>query len=235
MSEQSKSDLQAFGSGFLVFIGIVGIGGVLLIRSPRPTKPVAAAMPIDLDAVASKDTGERRAESPAPLIGAEDENEDAVAASDVDASGAEADSSPKYVSKGRFSPPRLKTTPHLDVSNSGVAATAVVTNTIDSNRTVKTADKTASPKLDLRGAGAPASASVRYGGNSRSELMGRGLGPVYNFKGGAGKGGSGAPGREVDGENAQIVDIQRRIEDSGLSDDQRTKFKKDIDEAGKTQ
>ena len=223
MSEQGKSDVQAFIAGLLGFVAVMAIGGgVMMARSFQQAKatgkPVAAAEPIDLGpsmprpALSSPQVQQERfAQSPAPLIGAEEESEGAEAA----------ESAPN----AKSSSPRLELTEHLDKTGSGSSAKAVVKNTAAPVMAAKAAGKKASPKLGLMAGGSTASASVHYGVTSRNELMGRAAGPVYNFKGGAGK--------RANDVNVRVADLQRRIESSDLTADQRTQLQQELAEGNK--
>ncbi|MDD5302341.1 MAG: hypothetical protein PHS14_04455 [Elusimicrobia bacterium] len=241
MSEQSKSNFQAFGAGLLGFVAVLAIGGgALLVRSSQQAKagsrPVAAAEPIDLGSSMPRPSmspasvqKERRAESPAPLMGAEDESEGAEAPAEASAAAA---SSPESAPPAKSPAPRLEVTQHLDKPGNGSSATAIVRNTAAPEKPAKAfSHKTL--KLDPAGMAPASVASVHYGVTSRSELMGRAAGPVYNFKGKGAVGGSGATGQLADEVNAKVAEIRRQLEASGLPADQRAKLQKELDEAVK--
>ena len=246
MSEQNKSNLQAFGAGLLGFVAVMAIGGgALMVRSSQQAKsaarPDAAAAPIDLgasmprsapsSATASK---ERRAESPAPLMG-EDESQGSeapVAASAASVSEAAASDSAQSVNSEAA---RLKVTQHLDMPGNGSSATAVVKNTLEPEKAAKAGSKKAAAKLDPTGGGSNAIAAVHYGVTSRSELMGRAAGPVYNFKGKGKTGGSAPTGKLADDANAKINDLNAQLKDVGLPPELREKLKKDLEDVAKRQ
>lgn len=245
MSEQNKSNLQAFGAGLLGFVAVMAIGGgALMVRSSQQAKstarPDAAAAPIDLgasmprsapsSAIAAK---ERRAESPAPLMGADEPqgSEAPVAASAASAAGeSSSESGPSVNSEAS----RLKVTQHLDKPGNGSSATAVVKNTLAPEKAAKAERKKAGAKLDATGGGANAIAAVHYGVTSRSELMGRAAGPVYNFQG-KGKTGSAPTGKLADESNAKIADLNNQLKDVGLPPEMRAKLIKDLESVTKSQ
>ena len=74
-------------------------------------------------------------------------------------------------------------------------------------------------------------ASVQYGATSRSELMGRAAGPVYNFKGRGNSGGAAAVGKLGADMKNKVKDLQRQLETAGLPPEARAKLQMDIDAA----
>lgn len=238
MSEQSRSNFQAAGAGLLGFIAAMAIGGgALFLRSSPRARPAASSidlgssMPIPAMSSALVQT-ERRAQSPSPLIGAEDESDKSQApAGAVDAPTGGAVPS-EAAPSAQASSPRLETIRHLDAQGGGSSATTVVKNSAAPEMAAEPAGKKVAPRLKLTGRGSAAIAAVRYGGTSRDGLMGRASGPVYNFKG-AGKGASAATARMADGVSSQVAGIQGQLESSDLPGDQRAKFQKDLAEANK--
>ena len=245
MSEQNKSNLQAFGAGLLGFVAVIAIGGgALMVRSSQQAKsaarPEAAAAPIDLGASMPRPSmssnpaaKERRAESPAPLMGV-DESQDPVAAAAASAASAAGESSSESGQSVNSEASRLKVTQHLDKPGNGSSATAVVKNTLAPEKTAKAESKKAAAKLDATGGGSNAIAAVHYGVTSRSELMGRAAGPVYNFKG-KGKTGSAPTGKLADDSNAKIADLNTQLKDVGLPAEMRAKLMKDLEDVTKSQ
>lgn len=246
MSEQGKSNFQAFGAGLFGFVAVMAIGGgALLVHNSRAAKagakPEAAAVPIDLGssmprtplspASAQK---ERRAQSPAPLIG--DEHEVGGSEAPAGASEGAVVSSPETAARAQSTAPRLEATQHLDKPGNGSSATAIVKNTLSPEEAPqasgqKLTGKKALLKLDPAGGGAIA--SVHYGASNRSELMGRAAGPVYNFKGKGKSGGSAASGKMADDVKGKIADIKRQLDAAGLSAEERAKLEKDLDAVNK--
>jgi len=246
MSEQNQSNFQALGAGLLGFVAVMAVGGGALMvhssqQSKAAAKPVAAAAPIDIGAASPASLPEmsasrarqeeRRMESPAPLIG-ENKTESipssAPLAARARAAGASSEAS---------AAPALEVTGHLDAAPGDSSAQAVVKNTIEPEKpAVKAAEKKKSlPKADTSGtgAGSEAVASVHYGVTSRSELMGRAAGPVYNIAGAGKKGGTAATGKLAGETKATLTDLQRQLEASGLPEDQRAKLKKELEDATK--
>ena len=241
MSDQTQSNVQAFGAGLLGFVVVMAIGGgALMVRSSQQTKagarPEAAGAPIDLGSSMPRPSlspvsaqKERRAQSPAPLTG-EVEEAAASEAPAAESGAAAAVASPRSAPNAQTPASRLEVTQHLDKPGSGSSATAVVNNTFAPEEASKAAgkkafDKKAALKIDTAGA----VASVHYGVTNRSELMGRAAGPVYNIKGGSGKVGSGEMGKMADEVNAKISDLQKQLEAAGLPADQRAKLQLDLD------
>lgn len=245
MSEQGKSNFQAFGAGLLGFVAVVAVGGaaMLLHSSRQATAPATpAAAPIDLAAPAARPMTssapiprERRAESPAPLIGVQDEEYSGAAPAVPEAAaagrpGARRADAVSPVILAAKEEPALETTEHLAQTGSS-SAEQRVKNRLAPEKAAKPAPKrAAAAKADAPAAGSSALASVHYGVTSRSELMGRAAGPVYNFSGGA-KGADSAARGKMGGVDGKIADIQRQLEISGLPDDQRAKLKQDLEAA----
>lgn len=240
MSEQNQSNFQALGAGLLGFVAVMAIGGGAMMlssshRSKSMEKPAAAAAPIDIGTALPRPAPstpgfqreERRAQSPAPLIGAESEPE-AMEKALAGSAAASAQSATALEAKSRA---RLEVTQHLEAAGDGSTAKAVVENSIAPEKAVaRAADKKkAAPRPVTATAGSDAVASVHYGVTSRSELMGRAAGPVYNVAGG-GKGGTIATGKMAGDAKAKLTDLQRQMEASGMPEDQRAKMKKDLDE-----
>jgi hypothetical protein len=242
MSEQNQSNFQAFGAGLFGFVAVMAIGGgALMVRSSQQAKagarPEAAAAPIDLGSSMPRPSlspisaqKERRAQSPAPLTGEVQEEAEAPEAPAAESSGSAATSSSRSAPNAQTPASRLEVTQHLDKPGSGSSATAIVTNTLAPEEAPKAAakkplDKKAALKIDTAGA----VASVHYGVTNRNELMGRAAGPVYNIKGGSGKGGSGEMGKMAADVNAKISDLQKQLEAAGLPAEHRAKLQQDLD------
>jgi len=246
MSEQNQSNFQAFGAGLLGFAVVMAVGGgALMVHSSQQSKaakPAAAAAPIDIGApvprfesVPARPQTERRAESPAPLIGGEDESENVEAAAPARSGAAAASSSPEAAPSERA---RLKTVAHVETGGSRAAAEAAVINTIaEEKEKEKAAAKPKAPVKKLavklpQAAGAEAVASVHYGVTNRSELMGRAAGPVYNIKGG-GAVGSAPQGKMAEDLNSKVSELKKQLDGSGLPPEARDKLLKDLAEAQK--
>ena len=244
MSDQSKSNVQALGAGFLGFIAVVTVGGgLMMLHSSRQTQSAAkpAAAPIDLSssmslpapaspAVAPAVRRESRAESPAPLIGEQDSIESVPAPS---ASAAPSDASKAAAGQAKAGS-ALKPTEHLQAKG-GSTAEAVVKNTIEKEKAVAKTDKKPVPDAKLvetPGASAVAS-TVHYGVTDRSELMGRAAGPVYNFKGGGAAKDSSAAASAAQGDvKAKLAGLKKQLQDSTLPAEQRDSILKQLEAAG---
>lgn len=246
MSDQGKSNVQAIGAGLLGFAVVMVIGGGALMahrsqQAKTAQQPVAAGAPIDLGASMPRPSlspishKERRAESPAPLLGETEESEAVEAAPAEAPSSAPAAPSPESAPRARPSS-RLETTAHLAAEAGRSTAVGVVGNTLAPEKEAAApAPKKALGKkapLTIDPAAGAAVASVHYGATSRSELMGRAAGPVYNMKGG-GRQTGGVTGKLAGDVSDKIVEIRRQLEASGLPADQRAKLQKDLDDASK--
>lgn len=255
MSEQNQSNFQALGAGLLGFVVVVSVGGGALMvhnsHNRAAAKPAAAGAPIDIGApvpsrfesAPSRPQSERRAESPAPLIGGQDEasgsSAQAVpAARSSSVSAAAAASSPEAAPAEAG---RLKVTEHLEAKGA-TTAEAVVKNTLaEKEAEEKEAAQKPAPKakLDKKAvtkfgpAAGTEVASVHYGVTDRSELMGRAAGPVYNIKGNGAAGGQQQMGKMAEDMNSKVSDLKRQLEATGLPADQRDKLIKDLAEATK--
>lgn len=247
MSEQSKSNYQALGAGLLGFVAVMAVGGGgLMLHSSHRAKsaapPAPAAAPIDLGAAMPAPSmgrsmqKERRAESPAPLIGEIDEGSDADVAASAAApasSSAEA-AAPSPESAPAARAPALEVTRHLDLEKGSSSAEAVVKNTVAAKKAAALpVRKAPEPKLEVPAGDGAVASSVHYGVTSRSELMGRAAGPVYNFKGAKGGAAVQAAGKMADDADGKMADLRRQLEASGLPEDQRAKLLKELDEAMK--
>lgn len=252
MSEQNRSNVQALGAGLLGFVAVMAVGGGAMMlhsshRAGSAAAPAPAAAPIDLEAAMPRPSmqpsgmqKERRAQSPAPLIG--DDEESSAAESAPSAAPRAAEPSPESAPAAKAS--GLAVARHLDTEGNGSTAEAAVKNTVEEKKAPKLQGKLPGKKaLKLEtaaGDGAVAS-SVHYGVTSRSELMGRAAGPVYNFKGAKGGEGKAAAGKMAADADGKIADLRRQLENSDLPADQRAKLLKDLDaslkdleETGKT-
>jgi len=120
-------------------------------------------------------------------------------------------------------PAALVVTRHLDATQTTSAkASAAVVPALEPTGTLPK-KKFVAPKLVTTRNGSIAT-TVHYGVSSRSELMGRAAGPVYNFKSpGAKK--AAAPAGKIGGQAAvKIEEVQKQLEGSSLDD----KAKKDL-------
>lgn len=243
MSEQNQSNFQAFGAGLLGFAVVMAVGGGALMvhnssQSNAAAKPAAAAAPIDIgapvpsrfDAAPARPLSERRAESPAPLIGG-DESESVESAAPAQSAAAPASSPSSSPESAPVEGARLKTVAHVESGGSRKTGEAVVSNTIVEEKE-KTAAKTKAPVKKLAVKLPPAAgaevASVHYGVTNRSELMGRAAGPVYNIKGGGAVGGSAAQGKMAEDLNSKVADLKKQLDGSGLPPEAREKLLKDL-------
>lgn len=224
MTENGKAQIQTLGAGLLAFVGVVGAGALLIlphggaaVKAPNTVyAPVdaasalaAPASPVKIDRAAAPAPAGSMTSSPLPLLPAS-EREDAPGAAAEAAAGSSTPSSNVR---------RLVASQGLDGSSSASStAQASVASASAAKIAAKSVKKTfVAPKLDLSKTSAIAS-TVHYGVSSRSELMGRAAGPVYNFA-----------GAKADGQSAQVaagsmqgIDAaQQQIDSSNLTDAQK--------------
>jgi hypothetical protein len=256
MSEQNKSNLQAVGAGLLGFVAVMAVGGGALMlhsshQAKSPPKPVAAAEPIDLGAPTLHDATvpaapikERRTESPAPLVGSDEDTELAeisaarsvtapAPAAAATAAAAEAASSPESAPNARPAAQRLQTAQHADL-HAPAHSSAVAANAEPASRKGLKAGGAKRPLAKLAPqatAPAPSIASIHYGVTSRDELMGRAAGPVYNIKGAsaAAKSKPGESGKMASEMNEKLAVLQSQLDDNpALSAAQRDEIQKEL-------
>ncbi len=245
MSELTKSNFHAFGAGLIGFVAVVAIGGGALYLHSKNAKtgPVAAGAPIDLASpvhapapvsrFAARSETARPQQSPAPLIGETDEEAAASAAAESAApakAAAPAESGPIRDAKNA---PRLVAGGGVD----GAAPSAHTSAELRFKDKVVLHDEAAAKADPKRGAvaakkpEAQAIASVKYGVTSRSELMGRAAGPVYNFAGGQQqKAGVGKLAGET---SARVEALRKQLDAPGISPEDRAKMQKELDEVVK--
>ncbi len=251
MSDQSKSNFQAFGAGLLGFVAVMAVGGGALMvhnsqQAKSSAKPAAAAAPIDIGSSAPRPMmtspaaqKEARAQSPAPLMGADAESEASTEAPSSAASAAtpaaapSAAASSQAAAKTKSAAPSLEPTQHVDMSGHRSTAEAIVKNTLVPKKEHKGLAKKSSA-VEATAVAPTSLASVHYGVTSRNELMGRAAGPVYNVKGGATKGAPPANGKMANDTSASIADLQSQLEKAGLPADQRAIILKQLESANKT-
>jgi len=251
MSEQNKSNFQALGAGLAGFVAVMAVGGgIMMLHSSHQAKsaaaPAPAAAPIDLGSsmptASPPPSGlqrERRASSPAPLIGddgssSEESSSPAVApaASAPSAAPRAAETSPESAPAAKAS--ALEVARHLDGEGNGSTAEAVVKNAAEEKKAPKLQGKLPgkkAAKIEVAAGDGAVASSVHYGVTSRSELMGRAAGPVYNVKGGKGGEAKAAVGKMANDADGRIADLRRQLEASGLPADQRAKLLKDLDDS----
>jgi hypothetical protein len=236
VSEKGRSLVQIFGAGIIGFAGVAGLGGILLLRPGGAAikAPAAVYLPVDAAPALSVPSpspftlsgaarggapvGEAAAavSSPAPLL-----TDDAR---DSNAPGATAAAVPPV--------PAAFAAPHLTSALPGAApaAASAATASAASPASAASAKRAApapkpfvAPKLDLSKSAGSLAASIHYGVSDRSQLMGRAVGPVYNF---AGRGAGGGRGAQVAADSMQpLVQVsqqadaaQKQVDASDLSD-----------------
>ena len=222
MTENGKSQIQTVAAAMLGFVLIVGVGALTLMSrggsakapsqashpSSIPVAPPSAPMPPAASSLPDQQAGEAEeyASSPAPVL-------------------------PSVMKEAlpAAAPPRpaaLVVTQHLEATQTTSAkATVAAAPAAKPAALPKQGREFVTPKLVAPRNGSIAS-SVHYGVSSRSELMGRAAGPVYNFKGRGAKKTAPADSKIGGQATTQIKEAQEQVEKSALDE----KAKKDLSE-----
>ena len=229
MSEYGKTQIQTLGAGLLAFLGVLGVGMLLILpRGAAPVKapdefvvPADAALPMPASAAAPS-----RVDAPAVAKGQIPSSPAPLPPRSVSApSGAAPGSS------GLAAAPRLSggasmddlPTPTSSAQMSATSAPALKKGDVPAKK------KFVAPKLDLSKSQGVAS-SVHYGVTSRAQLMGRAAGPVYNFSGKTGQSASGQKPADFTGQAMEKVDAaQKQIDSSDLDDANKAKVDQSLD------
>lgn len=239
MSEQTKSNVQMAGAGFMGFVAVVGAAGLLLTQlsgrraeAPVASAPAAVSAPASpsLPMTASRPVSEARQNSPAPIIGsvADDVVDEAAAAaaaagaSEAAAYGETSAGAAGRAALGAMGAPRFAGKgDSVSTASSEVRRFAAAPDAAPPAPDHKPVPRIALDKSAARGSIA---SSVHYGVTSRAELMGRAAGPVYNF---TGRSVAGRPRfAELSGDaNGKITDVEKSIDASDLSPEQKREMK----------
>lgn len=233
MSEQGKSNFQAFGAGIAAFIVVVAVGWKALNwhgNRSAPVGAVPAAAPVDL-------TTRDLVPAPTPV----------PVAAPEDASAAEAPVAPGPVlapektSSSAVRPAlresaEAKLTAKLSEEKTAAFTTARAEVKPASPAPVAVAAPAAAPKpkLDETKAAQSVASAVQYSATSRAEVMGRAAGPVYNLQ----AGGVQAQNQLGKMDAAQTADqsvaaARQVIEQSNMTVEEKTKALAQIDAAVK--
>ncbi len=242
MTDQDKERVRMAGAGLAGFALVVGAGGVFLVFSlggfpkrstlsavPPASSESALAIPAHTtkSAVAGVPMGEVPASesSPAPIL--LEVVSQAPAPSNLPASAAAAAAPAASAVASR----RLAVSQHLE-SGSSAHSSASIPVSAPAPRTDKPVNRVfAAPKLDPSKTQSAVAARVHYSVTDRSELMGRAVGPVYNF---AGKNaGTGRPDRVAADAAEQVDAAQEEIDASPLSEHDKSVLTGQLKEARK--
>jgi hypothetical protein len=255
MSEQEKkSQFQSLAAGFLGFVGVVGLGSlVILHHGGGSAKPRIAYAPARAEVVSALTAPAQAAKvnlsgaplgasanslsSPAPTV-PDEVREQASAAPAPAASGDVKISVASPVAKPDA---KLVASGHLDgtaSASSSAAASAAPSAKPKAKATALAKKPFLDPKLDLsKNQGAVAS-TVHSGVSNRAELMGRAAGPVYNFSGKSAGGQSGqlaADNAGPTGALQQVDVVQKQIDASdAIPADQKAKIHENLNQVRQT-
>lgn len=234
MSEQAKGNAQVIGAGILGFVAVVGgsfaVMSLLAPRRPAAPPSVEASAPVpSLEPPAAPrvapSSHESRQSSPAPLSGASAEQLSEGTAVSPSLAGADPEQAapaalgalgaPKFAGKGEATSSARAETKKIEVKAA--------------EKPVARGSKP-SPRPKLEPSGDAVASAVHYGVTSRSELMGNAAGPVYNFKGGK-KAPSGQVAALAGQADAQMADVQKALEQSNLTSEQKAELMRKFAEA----
>ena len=243
MNDQAKkSPIRTVAAGLLGFVGIVGLGSLVIMHhgGAAPKAPVAFYSPVNADPAApaplraagtSSLAASAAASSPAPMPPSEAvRNETAAAA--VSAPSAAPQDAPAAA-------PGAKLVAGAKLASAGSASSSASASVAAAAPALKAAPARkpfSAPKLDLTKTSGAVASTVHYGVSGRSELMGRAAGPVYNFSGNAGaKGGQvAADNASASGALQQVDAVQKQVDASDVPDAEKAKLDKDLNQVRQT-
>ncbi|HEX4048361.1 MAG TPA: hypothetical protein VH309_11030 [Elusimicrobiota bacterium] len=254
MSDQGKiSQLKTLAAGFLGFVGVVGLGSLLILHhgGAAVKAPVVAYPPVDAGSALSAPArvaepslagaplgGSNAAvSSPAPLLPdeARDDGSPAAAQAAVSAAGGAVASAKTPAAAA----PKLVVGAHLDSAASASSSASMPVASVPKLKR-KAAPALAekpffAPKLDLSKNQGIAATTIHYGVSDRAELMGRAAGPVYNFSGNA----LGQQSAQVAADNAapnaagalqQVEAAQKQLDASNVAADQKAQIDQNLNQ-----
>lgn len=218
MTESGKSQIQTVASAVVGFVLVVGVGVLALTYRGGASSPKAPAFAARQSAAPSSAIPQRAAAEPGVSAAAVQEAFEATSPAPVMPTEMQA------AAASAQAPARsLVVTEHLSATQTTSARAEVAAAPAASEERPAAqapAKPFVAPKLVTGGGIA---SSVHYGVSSRSELMGRAAGPVYNFKGRAAK--KTAAGSTIKGDaSTHIEEARQSVEKSGLD----AKSKKDL-------
>lgn len=235
MSEQTKSNVQVIGAGLMGFVAVVGAAGLLYTqlsgRRAAPSAQAGLSAPAASGMTASRPGFAAPASSPAPLIGsaAEDVAAETSAPADSAARAAEVAGRADAEAADAEALRSLEASRHSGRGENTSDARAQVEKTaVAGTKPAPAPAPAAKPvpriRLDKSGARGSIASSVHYGVTSRSELMGRAAGPVYNF---TGRSVAGQPRlAELSGQaHGKLADVEKSIDESTLTAEQKREVK----------
>jgi len=191
-----KSQIQTIAAGFIGFVGVVGLGSLLILHhgGAAVKAPVIAYAPVDADTGApapihsanasllgaSLGAAGSAASSPAPLL-PDEARDNAAAVVPANAAGT------GIAAKAAMTAAAPKLVAQQIESSASASSSAALPAAAAAKPKPSLAKKTfVAPKLDLSKNQGIVASTVHYGVSDRAELMGRAAGPVYNFTGKSG-------------------------------------------------
>jgi hypothetical protein len=243
MKDQGKkSSIQPLAAGLLGFVGIVGLGSLVILHhgGAAVKAPVSVYAPVDADPggpsplrslrpAEADSSAAANAASPAPVLPA-----DAVGSQNAAALPAPS-AAPKDASAA-IPAANLVAGAHLDSSGSA-SSSASAAAAAPKLKTAPARKPFLAPKLDLSKSQGTVASTVHYGVSTRTELMGRAAGPVYNFSGNAGakQGGQvAADNASASGALQQVDAAQKKLDASDVPDADKAKFDRDLNQIRQT-
>lgn len=247
MKDQGKtSSIQMLAAGLLGFFGIIGLGSLVTMHhggaaANTPAFSVTWHSPADAGAGSPAPLQAARLapavasagmSSPIPLLPSEAARGDAAA---VPMAGVAAESVAQPSGAPAVSPATLAVGASVDMSGSASSSASAVA-AAPKLKDVPARKPLRAPKLDLAKKHGSVASTVHYGVSSRSELMGRAAGPVYNFSGGGAKQGAqvAADNTAASGALKQVDAAEQQIDSSDVPDAEKAKIHRDLEEVRAT-
>lgn len=217
MSEQTKGDVQMIGAGLVGFIAVVGVAGVLFFArdsggGAKPSRAFGGASQssaTELRVPPAAPLREAPQSSPAPFAGALP-----VEAAENAAPSAGPAAAPAASAFGERVEPRISGQGDSASSARAEVQTPVAAPALPAAAAPVPAAKPVA-RLKLDSSRGTIASAVHYGVTSRSEVMGKAAGPVYNFSGRAVAGKPQLAGL-ADQSGAKLTEAELKIEQSDL-------------------
>ncbi|HXT01152.1 MAG TPA: hypothetical protein VN915_10785 [Elusimicrobiota bacterium] len=239
MNDQGKSTIQSMAAGFLGFVGVVGLGNLVMMhhggaaaKAPRSIYAVGDVDPVRAAPLRAAPAAAvaaaavvPAASSPLPVLPAETR--------DVPAAPAQ---SPAVAANAAAAPAAtLAAGPRADMAGSA-SSSASAAAPAAASKPVQTAARKPAPfpkRLLAKDADAAVASTVHYGVSGRSELMGRAAGPVYNFSGSSAKSGGqvAADNAAASGALQQVGAAEQQLDASSVPDAQKAQLHQELERA----
>lgn len=253
IDQAKKSSLQTLAAGFLGFVGVVGLGSLVILHhgGAAVKAPSVAYAPVDADPAPRAPLRLKPAlaaeSSPAPLL-PDEAREEVPAQAPVPAPSfasptvAAVGAAPAKSQAGPARSPKLAVSRSIDMSGSASSSASASIAAAAAPKRKGAAPFVKKPfvlpKLDLSKNPPTLASTVHYSVSDRAELMGRAAGPVYNFSGGSAGGSRGA---QVAADNAaaagaiqKVDDAQKQLDSSNIAPDEKAKLDQNLNQVRQT-